>query len=632
MARPRALRHWFGGGGLGERRRGLRFCVVCLRLRSCNLGLCWGEHCRGRPRLGLRESRRAQAASVGLRELPRWVQPKHLSSARTPGLPRRRLARAAPWVPARRPRRARPTRPAVRARAPGSQPRRPGQTTAARGSGLARLRCFVGRGGPGLLRGSGLGLRLEPSSGSDWANQDCSSGSRLQASGSELRPPRPGRTRTALLAPPPQPARARKPVGPARTGRTSWQRAQWRPPNARSPGPRRAWRTRPAQWAPAPQPARAPKPFRPARTGRTRWQRAPGGRPRLGLGLGLLGRRTRTAQRAGSGSGSGSGSAAPRGLRLQISAGATQDSSAGAADSSAGASSTRAGMPGSPPMARTAPGASSSSAAAVAPDATTGTGSSSDVTIGMAAQRGASSSGSSRALFGLDGPAAAADSDGRDGSRQQVPAPQSPRSSSRPTPTVNVCEVVAQSCRDHRDPELVVEVIVEDRPEDDHGVGIRSRADHLRGPLDFAHRHPGRPGDVQQDRSRAREVVVEQGIGDGRLGRRHGPVRTHRRADARRRHPAVLHDRADVGEVEVDETGHRHDVDDCARTVPASTSFTTVNASSIEVSSPTRSTTRSFSMTSSVSTFALSSAPRPRRRSSADQPLRIQMASSRRRP
>ena len=193
----RGCRRWLRLGLIGKRlgrvslngcRPRLRFrCGVgCLRLRSCDLGLGWREHRRGRPGSG--SGPRAASSGAG---------PRSGSLER----PRRRPPRAAPRVSARGlvglggPGRL------IGLRAPGPRLRRPGQTDgcpAPAGSGSG----FVGRGGPGLLRGAGSHGRLRrpgrtrtaprqraparAHASSAGADQDCSAGAASSAgSGSE---------------------------------------------------------------------------------------------------------------------------------------------------------------------------------------------------------------------------------------------------------------------------------------------------------------------------------------------------------------------------------------------------------------------------------------------------------------
>ena len=69
-------------------------------------------------------------------------------------------------------------------------------------------------------------------------------------------------------------------------------------------------------------------------------------------------------------------------------------------------------------------------------------------------------------------------------------------------------------------------------------------------------------GDVEQDALGARDVDLEQRAGDRLAGGLRGAVLAARAADAHERGAGVLHDRAHVGEVEVDEAGHRDQVAD----------------------------------------------------------------------
>ena len=64
--------------------------------------------------------------------------------------------------------------------------------------------------------------------------------------------------------------------------------------------------------------------------------------------------------------------------------------------------------------------------------------------------------------------------------------------------------------RDHREPHLVAERVVDDRTEDDVGVGVRSLADDLRGFVQLEQAEVGRAADVEQDPARAFDARLEQ--------------------------------------------------------------------------------------------------------------------------
>ena len=111
--------------------------------------------------------------------------------------------------------------------------------------------------------------------------------------------------------------------------------------------------------------------------------------------------------------------------------------------------------------------------------------------------------------------------------------------------------------RDDRDHDLVAEPLVEARAEDDVRLRVGRGADLL-GRLGHLEQAEGRrAGDVEQDALGAGDVDLEERAGDRLAGGLDGAVLAGRPADAHQRRAGVLHDRPDVGEVEVDEARHR---------------------------------------------------------------------------
>ena len=154
---PRALGNRFGGGCLNERRPRLKFGAASAASGS---GAATSGSAGASTAAVAQDSGSGRCRAQGprrARELPRRLQPKHLSSARTHRLPQRRLAKAAPGLTARG---------LVALGRPGWLIGRGLRDLGVVGRGEPRLpgecgfRCFVGRGEPGLTRGSGLGLRL----------------------------------------------------------------------------------------------------------------------------------------------------------------------------------------------------------------------------------------------------------------------------------------------------------------------------------------------------------------------------------------------------------------------------------------------------------------------------------------
>src|SRR5205823_10114459 len=68
----------------------------------------------------------------------------------------------------------------------------------------------------------------------------------------------------------------------------------------------------------------------------------------------------------------------------------------------------------------------------------------------------------------------------------------------------------AEARRDHRDPDLSREPVVEGRAEDDVGVSGRRLADELRGLVDLVERQVVAARDREQDALRARDLRVDQ--------------------------------------------------------------------------------------------------------------------------
>ena len=116
--------------------------------------------------------------------------------------------------------------------------------------------------------------------------------------------------------------------------------------------------------------------------------------------------------------------------------------------------------------------------------------------------------------------------------------------------------------RDHRHAQHVAGVLVDDRPEDHVAVVVGGLADDPGGLVDLEQAQVGSARDVEQHAGGAGHGRLEQRRRDRGLRRLGGPVLARRRADAHQRRAGVLHDRADVGEVEVDQPGHRDQVGD----------------------------------------------------------------------
>ncbi len=92
--------------------------------------------------------------------------------------------------------------------------------------------------------------------------------------------------------------------------------------------------------------------------------------------------------------------------------------------------------------------------------------------------------------------------------------------------------------------------------------GCAASADQLGGLVDLEQAEVRAAGDRKQHAVRAVDGRLEQRAGDGHLGGRDRAVVAAGRADAHERRAGVLHDRLDVGEVEVDQARRGDEVGD----------------------------------------------------------------------
>ena len=122
--------------------------------------------------------------------------------------------------------------------------------------------------------------------------------------------------------------------------------------------------------------------------------------------------------------------------------------------------------------------------------------------------------------------------------------------------------LAVEAGRDDGDAHLVAQRRVDDGAEDDVAVGVGGAADDLRRLVDLEQPEVVAAGDVEQDAAGALDAGLEQRRADRRLRRLDGAVLAAGHADAHQRRAGVLHDGAHVGEVEVDEAGHRDEVGD----------------------------------------------------------------------
>src|SRR4051794_1265741 len=121
---------------------------------------------------------------------------------------------------------------------------------------------------------------------------------------------------------------------------------------------------------------------------------------------------------------------------------------------------------------------------------------------------------------------------------------------------------VVEAGGDDRHADLVAHVLVDHRAEDDVRGRVGRALDDLGRLVDLEQADVAAAGDVEQDAGRALDGLLEQRARDRLLRRLGRAVLTARLADAHQGRSGVGHDRPDVGEVEVDETGDRDEVGD----------------------------------------------------------------------
>ena len=110
--------------------------------------------------------------------------------------------------------------------------------------------------------------------------------------------------------------------------------------------------------------------------------------------------------------------------------------------------------------------------------------------------------------------------------------------------------------------DLVAHALVDDRAEDDVRLRVGRLLDDLGRLVDLEQAQARAAGDVEQHALGAGDVDLEQRAGDRLAGGVRGAALAAGAADAHQRRAGVLHDRAHVGEVEVDQAGHGDQVAD----------------------------------------------------------------------
>ena len=123
--------------------------------------------------------------------------------------------------------------------------------------------------------------------------------------------------------------------------------------------------------------------------------------------------------------------------------------------------------------------------------------------------------------------------------------------------------LLGEAGSDDRHPDLVLEARVQHGAEDDVGLVVRRLLHDARGLLHLVDREIVAAGEVDEDALGAVDGrVVEQRARDRLLRSVEGAVGAPAHAGAHHGHAHARHDRADIGEVEVDEAGHEDEVGD----------------------------------------------------------------------
>src|SRR5918999_721232 len=120
----------------------------------------------------------------------------------------------------------------------------------------------------------------------------------------------------------------------------------------------------------------------------------------------------------------------------------------------------------------------------------------------------------------------------------------------------------------HRDPHAVAHPVVHDGAEDDVRRRVGGALDDLGGLVDLEQAEVAAARDVQQDPGGPLDRLLEERTRHGVLGRLGCPVLARGLADAHQGRTGLLHDCADVGEVEVDQTRGGDQVRDALYALP----------------------------------------------------------------
>ena len=105
------------------------------------------------------------------------------------------------------------------------------------------------------------------------------------------------------------------------------------------------------------------------------------------------------------------------------------------------------------------------------------------------------------------------------------------------------------------DAHLIAQALIKGSTPDDVGIGMGALGDHAGSGLDILQTNVGAGGDVDDDAARTGDAGLQQRAGDGSLGGVLGLAGALGNADTHVGKAGVLHDGADIREVEVDEGG-----------------------------------------------------------------------------
>ncbi len=123
------------------------------------------------------------------------------------------------------------------------------------------------------------------------------------------------------------------------------------------------------------------------------------------------------------------------------------------------------------------------------------------------------------------------------------------------------------ACGDDGDADLAFKFGIEGRPENDICIRVDLAAHLIGGLVEFKQRHVIAAGNIDQHAlGAAHRNIVEQRVVDGQLGSFESAVFAFGFAHAHHGCAHAAHDRADVGEIEIDQAGHDHQIGNASDT------------------------------------------------------------------